>query len=345
MHKLLRWVAALAALCLLTGCGNSPIGQAARDEPAGTQSVRFALNWFPLADHAAYYVAGDQGWYAANGLDVEVIQGSSTADGLRRVNTGQAEMGVGDVTAIINGIRNGAGVTMVGITLDEGISTIWTSKKSGITSVADLAGRTIGAPQGDSGRALFPALAAQIGFDDSKVEWVDVQPAAKFQALAAGRVDAIQDTYTSAPFVWEAVGGKENAVPLRFSEQGLDLYGHAIYANNEFLRDHPDQVKKFLDASYHGWQWTLENPREAMEIEKKSVPQVEIDQYVVNLDLLEDTMRTTRFEERGIGWIDEAKMQATIDILQKNFEAPNDIAKASDIFTTEHLPTYKLPAQ
>ena len=44
------------------------------------EKVTFALNWFPVGDHAAYWVALDRGYYKAKGLDVEMqnSKGSGT---------------------------------------------------------------------------------------------------------------------------------------------------------------------------------------------------------------------------------------------------------------------------
>ncbi|MGH7403968.1 MAG: ABC transporter substrate-binding protein, partial [Candidatus Rokuibacteriota bacterium] len=36
------------------------------------QKVVFALNWFPVGDHAAYWVALEKGYYRQRGLDVDM---------------------------------------------------------------------------------------------------------------------------------------------------------------------------------------------------------------------------------------------------------------------------------
>lgn len=337
-------VLALAAFTIalggLAGCSASA--------PEGDESLTkltFAMNWYPLADHAAYYVALDKGYYEDAGLDVEILQGSSTSDALRRVETGQAQLGVGDITALINGIRNGSDITMVASTIDQGISTIWTSADSGITEIEDLAGHTIGAPAGDAGRALFPALAEANGLDPEAVEWVDLQPSAKFQALGTGSVDAIADTWSGAPFIYEALGGEANAVSMRYSDYGIDLYGHGIFTSGEELEADPETVRAFVDASMHGWQDVLAEPEESMTILKKYIAQVDVEQYVTNLGYIADNIDTPRIRENGLGWIDLEKMTSTIEILQTYFDAPEDIDDPSSIFTTEFLTRYDFPEE
>lgn len=331
---------ATAGVLAVAGCSGT------QSTPAGggaATPIRFAMNWYPLADHAAYYVALNKGWYSEAGLDVEILQGSSTSDALRRIDTGQAEIGVGDVTAIINGIRNGSEVKMVASTIDQGISTIWTSANSGIKTIPDLAGHTIGAPVGDAGRALFPALAEANGLDPDAVEWVDLQASAKFQALGTGSVDAIADTWSGAPFIFTALGGEKNAVSMRYSDFGIDLYGHSIFTSDALTRSNPQAVSAFVGASMRGWQYVLQNPADSMQILKTYVAQVDVDQYVENLKYIADNIDTERIREHGLGWIDTAKMGSTVEILQKYFDAPKDITDPSTIFTTEFLTRYDFP--
>ncbi|HEY8869621.1 MAG TPA: ABC transporter substrate-binding protein [Candidatus Limnocylindrales bacterium] len=306
--------------------------------------VNFSLNWFPLADHAAYYAALASGDYEKQNLAVNILQGSGSGASVRRVDIGQADCGIADTPVIVNGIRNGAQIKIVAMEFDHSPDAIWTTKKTGITKPADLVGKTVGAAADDSERILFPALAAANGIDPNSVKFVDIQGGAYYAALAANRVDAIFDFTTGAPFV-EAAVGKGNAVSIPWSSNGLDLYGLAIFCNNDTLTNRPDVVKRFLDVSLTGWQSAMTDTQKALEAEQQYVPQLDVPTYTSNFKLAVELMCTKNYQDNGIGHIDAAKMKNTVDVIQKFMTATGSISDPAAIYTNDFLGTkHDLPA-
>jgi NitT/TauT family transport system substrate-binding protein len=61
---------------------------------------------------------------------------------------------------------------------------VFSSKDKPVLKPKDLEGKTLAAPPGDSQRQVWPAFVKANGIDDSKVTWVNVEPAAKIAALA-----------------------------------------------------------------------------------------------------------------------------------------------------------------
>src|SRR5882762_160693 len=57
------------------------------------QKVVFALNWFPVGDHAAYWVALEKGYYRQRGLDVDMQNSKGSGDSIAKVDTGRAAVG------------------------------------------------------------------------------------------------------------------------------------------------------------------------------------------------------------------------------------------------------------
>src|SRR5258708_33770490 len=81
--------------------------------PAAAQApekVVFALNWFAVGDHAAYWVALEKGYYKAKGLDVELQNSKGSGDSIAKVATGHADIGLADRAGVIAaGGRGGRG--------------------------------------------------------------------------------------------------------------------------------------------------------------------------------------------------------------------------------------------
>src|SRR5918993_659265 len=170
-------IMALIAAALVAGPSAPPAAQP-------MQKVTFALNWFAVGDHAAYWVALDKGYYKAKGLDVELQNSKGSGDSIAKVDTNRADVGLADAVVVIPRVAQGAKVKIVGAVFDLTPLNIWTRKDTGITKPKDLEGKTLAAPPGDAQRQLFPAFARINGVDASKVSWITIEPAAKFVALS-----------------------------------------------------------------------------------------------------------------------------------------------------------------
>ena len=83
------------------------------------QKVVFALNWFAVGDHAAYWVALDKGYYRSRGLDVEMQNSKGSGDSIAKVDTGRADIGLADSAVVIAAVGRGATVKVVGMVFDK----------------------------------------------------------------------------------------------------------------------------------------------------------------------------------------------------------------------------------
>jgi len=74
------------------------------------QKVVFALNWFAVGDHAAYWVALEKGYYKDKGLEVELQNSKGSGDSIAKVDTGRADIGLADAAVVIPLVAKGAKV-------------------------------------------------------------------------------------------------------------------------------------------------------------------------------------------------------------------------------------------
>jgi NitT/TauT family transport system substrate-binding protein len=278
------------------------------------QKVVFALNWFAVGDHAAYWVALDKGYYKAKGLDVELQNSKGSGDSIAKVDTGRADIGLADAVVVIPRVAQGARIKIVGAVFDLTPLNIWTRKDTGITKPKDLEGKTLAAPPGDSQRQLFPAFARINGLDASKVKWLTIEPAAKFVALSEKRADAVPDYTTGQPF-WEKAVGKENLVRMPWSEFGFDTYSMSIVASEKTMKERTKVLRDFLEASYMGWRDVMADPKSALEIFKKRVPDIDVALIEPNMMLGLDLMKTDRYAKNGIGFVERGKMCRTVEFI------------------------------
>ena len=305
------------------------------------EKFTFALNWFAVGDHAAYWVALEKGYYAQRGLDVTLENSKGSGDSIAKVDTGRADAGLADAVPVISSISRGARVKMVGMVFDKTPMTIFSHADKPLLKPKDLEGKSIGAPAGDSQRLAFPVFAKINNVDASKVTWVNIEPTAKYVSVAEKRMDGVADYTTGQPFLDKAVGPGKSA-RMAWSDFGFDLYAMSIITGEKTMADKPKQLKAFLEASYMGWRDVMANPKEALAIFKKRVPEIDVAIIEPNMMLGFDLMRTKNYADNGIGWIDEKKMCASTEIVNTYMGLPKKV-ECKTVFTTEYFTKIAMP--
>jgi len=305
------------------------------------QKVVFALNWFPVGDHAAYWVALEKGYYRQRGLDVDMQNSKGSGDSIAKVDTGRADIGLADSAVVIASAARGTKVKVVGMVFDKSPLNIWSRKEAPITKPKDLEGKTVAAPPGDGQRQMFPAFARLNGIDQTKVTWVNVEPAAKVPALAEKRVDAVADYTTGMPFYEKAIG-KGNAVMLPWADHGFDMYSMSIIASEKTMKEREPVLKAFLEASYLGWRDVMSDPKSALEIFKKRVPEIDLAIIEPNMMMGLELMKTDRYAKNGIGWMEEKKMCESVDLVNTYMGVPTKV-ECKTVYTNEFLTKVELP--
>ncbi|MGQ9904502.1 MAG: ABC transporter substrate-binding protein, partial [Anaerolineae bacterium] len=161
--------------------------------PAKITHIRFALDWAIEGPSSPFLIALDKGYFAEEGLSVVIDRGTGSAGTVTKIASGAYEMGYADINAMIEfNVKNpDKALLAIAMVYNTAPMTVFTLKDRGIATPKDLEGRKIGAPAGDAGRRLFPLFAKAVGIDESKIEWVTMEPALREPTLAKGEVDAI----------------------------------------------------------------------------------------------------------------------------------------------------------
>jgi NitT/TauT family transport system substrate-binding protein len=328
---------------LLTGaaCLGVPLLATPHIARAALQKFAFSLNWFPVGDHCAYYVAVERGYFAKAGLDVTLENSKGSADSLSKIATGRMDAGLGEVAAVMTLNARGADLRVVGMIFDRTPLNIFSRKDLPATAPKDLQGHSIGAPPGDGQRQVWPAFVKANQIDSGTVTWVNIEPTAKIAALAQKRVDFIADYTTGLP-LYEKAMGQGNVVMMPWSRFGVNMYSMSIAASQKTITDRPDALRGFLAASYQGWHDVMADPEGSIAIYKKRVPEIDLDFIRKNMAMGIDLMRTSRFAQHGIGWMDPSRMRQTAEIVNTYMGLPKSVDPDS-VFTDSFLTKVEMP--
>lgn len=265
----------LAASLLLTGCG-------AADNTANTSNAGNSANVSADAQKDDDYVvkigygtvlcmaplqiAVEKGYFDEEGLKYQAIK----MDGFvgEYVGSGQVDASYGMVSKLLQPIENGLNIQMTA-GIHNGCLKLLVKDGSGINSVADLKGKTIGV----NGLAEAPCVlvkralsAAGIGVtnDNLEVDFVVYNASDLALALDNGAVDAICLGDPAATVAKNNYGFKvllDNAVDKPFSDE----YCCASFVTTDFATEHPELAAKYTRAVMKASAWVEANPEEAAQ--------------------------------------------------------------------------------
>ena len=316
-------------------------GQASSPTP-----VRFGLDWSATGAHAPYFAAAARGLFQRRGLQVTIEPGAGAADAVERVATGKTEFGIADLSAIIrhNARHPDHAVTAFYIVHDRSPLSVVTLSRNNIAHPRHLEGRTIGAPEGEAGRTMFPVFARAAGFDAAKVSWRTTEARLRESELVAGTVDAITGFSTTAPFlVLQGVPSSEIRV-LQYADYGLDHYSTAVFTTASRIAQQRPLVVAFAQAIDEGMRWSMSSPEEAVEVLSRSNPRIVKD---VESRRLKTTIRqlmvTPATQANGLASVDPPRLQRMIEDVCSSLGAAAPRPPSRQVFEPAIAPS-RLPA-
>jgi NitT/TauT family transport system substrate-binding protein len=305
----------------LLAAGAAIIGAPAFAQAAPVK-IRYQLDWRFGASAVPYIVALKKGYFLQEGVDVTLNVGSGSAGTVTRIASGNFEMGTGDVNALAEFAANNKDIPAKAVMLiyEHTASAVFALKKSGIRSPADLKSRQLASPVSDTGRRLFPLFASANGLDAEKdVTWMSVEPALRETMLVRGRTDAITANVSSGLVALTKLGTpRDDIVMMRYSDFGVPLYGNAILANPNFIRDNPRAVTAFLRGYLRGLKDAHLDRRGGLAALKQFEPLIDEQFEAEGLDIIIDhELASPQAKKNGVGEIDLVKFQKGIDMLSK----------------------------
>ena len=259
-----------AALCLslLAGCGSKTANNDAPDagNSGELREMDVVLDWYPNALHAFLYVAIDKGYFADEGLRVNIRFPSNANDALSLVAAGKAEVGLYYQHDVILARANqDVPVRSIGAVVQGPLNIVLSLKEKNITSPADLVGKTIGYAGTELSEALIRSIMDYVGADYSDVTMVDVG-FDLMSSMTTGNVDA-------------TIGCLVNHEVPQMEEEGfevnwfmLDQYGvptnyeGVFVTNDDMIENDSAALEGFLRACAKGFADMQADPEEALRI-------------------------------------------------------------------------------
>jgi putative hydroxymethylpyrimidine transport system substrate-binding protein len=262
----------LSGSLILTPAVPAHAGTAAASNKPAETSLRLMLDWFPNVDHLPVYVAREKGYFADQGLSVEIISPSETADALKLAAFGKVDLAVSYQPQTIIAADQGLALKVVAPLVRHPLTTLLFLADKGIEHPTDLSGKKIGYTVPGLMDVLLEAFAAINQIEDYTPVNVGFTI---LPALVSGKVDAVMGPFKT----YETVGMAQHGYKAGFFELekwGIPDYEELIFVcSPETLDKKQDAVKKFVLALEKAFQYAAAHPEDSMALYLNAVPQAD----------------------------------------------------------------------
>jgi NitT/TauT family transport system substrate-binding protein len=343
--RVTRTNAIRSILALLIGLGGlvCAIAAQAADEPRQPIAIQFSLDRPIDAAAAPFVMAAVNGLFTAEGLAVTINIASGSPDAIARVAAGISDFALVDINALVRyrdkDKVDTPQVKAVFMLFNKAPYSIIARKSRGINALPDLQGKTLGVAEGDLSARLWPAVAKQNGIKISSIKQSSISAAVREPMLSAGQVDAVTGfSYLSAVNLKDRGVPADDLLVLKFADYGCESYGFAVIVNPALAATKPEAVKGFVRAVIGGTHLTIKAPAKA------------VDQVVSRMDggsrdlelerlraIIGDNILTGEVRRNGIGGIDAARFERSIDQIAEEFKFRKRPA-GTDVFDSSFLP-------
>ncbi|WP_337110063.1 ABC transporter substrate-binding protein [Prescottella equi] len=236
--------AAFAALALagtVAACGGENTSAAAPSEDGITH---LTLSIPPVGDSLPVYVAQEKGYFADNGLEVELAPAANGATTINALISGSTDLALVSYPSMIKAVDSNLPVTIAATAIDgtnEYKSGIYVPSGSPVTTAADLLGKKVATPSlGSVGDIFLRGVLADQGQDYTKVHFVELPQANMAVALKAGDVDA---AFITEPTLSSATKTLDlRAINYQNGPQGL------FATSKQTIEGNPDAIRGFRAA-------------------------------------------------------------------------------------------------
>lgn len=238
--------------------------------------VTYQLDWLPGGDKAPIYVCIHQGFCADAGLEVTLEPGRGSSEAITKIATGTSDIGSAGIEALMAArVTESVPVTAVMNIFNTGPHAFYTTTESGITTLADVKGKSVATSPFTSSNVFLPLVLEENGMTEADITLTKADPGALGPLLMTGQSDAIIAWLTDVSrYQGQANEAGKDLVILPWADAGLELYSASLVASDTFLTERPDVAKRFIAAFKQSLEFANENPDAAAEAVAAIVPEL-----------------------------------------------------------------------
>jgi NitT/TauT family transport system substrate-binding protein len=288
--------------------------------PATTTRISLQLKWVHQAQFAGYYLAEDKGFFADEGLEVDIKAGGPDVDPEKLIAEGAADFTQSGGVESLLAVRD-VGLPVVAIgTVFQKIDVVFVAKRrSGISRLTDFSGRTVSTWY-TGVHLILRALLRETGLDPAEIN--EVAQAGSMAPFLNDEVAVAAATFFNQLPMLRAQGLTDLVIfdPADF---GVVFPRDTIIASEATVTLRPDVVRRFLRASLRGWKEAATHQAEAVDAVMRRDPNLDRVHQRVMMHEVAKLLRWGAGTTAGVGYVDPKALAAAHDFLFRNKQITN----------------------
>ena len=284
-NRLLRCLYPVCLVTILAVLGPGSRSAVRARGSVAMRHVTLILDFLPNAGHIGIFHALHAGYYARAGIDLSVIQPTSTSDTLKLIATGKADFGIADGIDVAAQIDLGRDAQAIMAVVQRPLVGLITLAKAGISSAKGLEGKTIGITGVPSDTVTAKTILTHAGADYRKVTVVTIGFNG-VQDLENGKIAAFTGFWPA-----DGVQAQVSGFPVRsfkLDENGGPRYpGLVLFTTRAHIAADPGLMRDFVAATVRGYDDALRSPAHSLAdllaenpLLKRGLTQAQLDQYL-----------------------------------------------------------------
>ncbi len=228
------------------------------------------LDWYVNPDHGPVIIAQEKGFFADQGLEVEVIAPADPTEPPKLVAAGQADLAISYQPQLHLQVHEGLPLLRVGTLVATPLNCLMVDANGPVQSLADLRGRRIGYSVSGVESAVLAAMLGSAGLTGADVGMVNVNWSLT-PSLMTGQVDAVIGAFRNFELTQMRLAGGDGRCFFP-EENGVPPYDELIFvAQTGFDQD---RVARFLTAIERATAFMINHPDEAWEVFSATSPEL-----------------------------------------------------------------------
>jgi NitT/TauT family transport system substrate-binding protein len=276
--------------------------------PLEHASVR--LDYFPGTQHAFLYLGREKGWYAEEGIDLEIVPGQGSTVSVKTVGSGENEFALADAASGARGWEAGVPIVYTAMLLRHTPTVVFSLPAKNIHTLGDLCGKRVGVNIKSTTADQYNAMIRSARLTCT-MEQVPLNAGGSREVLS-GIVDAaINFSFTDA-LQAKVVSGDVNLIAAR---DYFDYYSLGLITSRKLLADKPDLVRRFVKVTLASLRYALSHKDEALAAYLRAMPKSDVAYESAKLDAFMAEVTSDDPSGDAIGEHTAAQWAASLKVL------------------------------
>jgi len=298
---------------------------------SGEFEINMQLGWLASNGLTGEVVANKLGYYAKEGIKLNVTPGGPGVDGVASVAAGRAQMGqLSSSPSLMLARSAGIPVKCIAAGYQQHPFTYFSLAKDPIRTPKDMIGKTIATQP--TAKILLRALLAKNGIAESDVTVVNM--GGDMNQLLTGQASAVTGWLTNTNAL-KILG--PDRVDMKLWDTGIQLYANPYYVTDETLDKHFDVLTGFIRASAKGWGYAKQNPEKAVDMLVEAYPRLKKSSEMEAIDGVLGFSFNSATKANGWGTMTTANWEAQLGTYDKLGQFKGKTPKLDDVMTLKVL--------